>query len=233
MKNFTTTKSLCECRPGELSIGTALEVMLDGVAARRGVVLSFLDEKPMMWWALKSASVTDLFSIDADFAAPEVARLQLRPVGRYEDFVKRLPAAVRQKAGGIVGKRAQAKNSNTAKKSSAEDERMHQDLYVAPAVPGTVNGGVGTRPGAILAAWMRPGDVSPGCSPPPTPKKEKRTLTTEVVELTDAVTELTATVSSMQRAIKKLKKRVRTTEAERPLRVSRDTASAFNASPWT
>lgn len=186
MKNFAGSKLLSSCTPGELPVGTCFSLLLDNVPVRRGVVV--LNDsvdwlfKCRAWFALKSSSPSDLHELRAGFTVADAARLMVQSIPRYEEFIKRVPPAVRAKAGGV--------RQSAARKRASEigggDDVMYPDIHPQTVhVPTTHVDG-------------------PGCSPPPSPKAKvsKPTLTSEVAVLAQSV-------SALQRSVQKMSKRLK------------------------
>lgn len=236
MKNFAAIKPLRDCTPDELSVGTCFELTLDNIPSRRGVILKIVETRPMAWFVLKSSSDTDLFDMRHDFAPLDADRLWMRPVPRFEEFLRRVPGNVKARAGGVMIKSRRSKKANVF-----TDDHMHVDLLPTMPVP------------------VEPG---PGCSPPLTPQldgrseRKKRTPMTPKASIKSEVSHLTASVKDMQatltdiysevRKVKKIVKRAFTEELSSPTPLGPSVAHempkkkkkrmplcAYEASPWT
>jgi len=196
MHNFLTPKALSACGPADFGLGTCFELTLDGLPIRRGVICSVRDGVARAWFCLKSGNEKELFSLSDDLSPADAARLEVRPILKYEQFLKRVPAPVRALGGGVVRRRALHQLGFAAR----GDDRMHPELS-------------DNRAGVAVAA--KRGPASPGCSPPPSPKAStmqkasKPTLTSEVADLTTAVMTLQASFDELRKAFRKVRKTLR------------------------
>jgi len=157
MRNFETKKLLSNCNvETELSIGTAFELTIDGVPVRRGVICK--SSPTLAWFLSKSAKPDNLFALDEDFTTEDRGKLFVQGVVKYDDFVRKLPGSVR--AHGATHR--QKKEGRTHTKTAGSDDFIHPHL----ATDAMGN--------ARLPNTTRLNTVSPGCSPPLSPRSKSR-----------------------------------------------------------
>jgi len=207
MRNFSGYKALKDISHDDLSVGTAFELVLDNLPVRRGVVCH-ISPLRLAWFISKSASAENLFEVDADFSREDKARLWVRAVPRYQDFIGQVPGKVRARGGDEGAKKRNKKDSHG---DPSNEDLINPDLFVS--VPQAHVPQVRT-PGSFFVS-MRPAILAPVCSPPVTPRAAKkpknstRTLTSVVQELSEGVQELKVHLLKMSRRIKKLRHRVK------------------------
>lgn len=193
MRNFECTKPLKECSESDLAPGTAFELTLDGAPVRRGVTVS----GKLCWFVLKSHTPDELFSLEDHFSEFDLQRLVVRPVPKYEDFAKKVPAKIRARNVQCVDKRHHGDHRPLAKNG-----KIHPDLNMQHPTS------------------LRPHSDGPICSPPLSPKRAKKQSKPSAIKtppLKVVVLELSGRVADLASEIMKLKKSVKKICRRRPL----------------
>ena len=204
MRNFETKKLLSTCNIEiELSVGTAFELTLSDVPVRRGVICKVSPTRA--WFLSKSANPHHLFAIDEDFSTEDREKLVVQGVVKFNDFIRKLPGSVR--ACGVAHRQ---KHRRLPTSTAISDDFIHPHL-VAVALSAR-----------LPSSTRLVGVISPGCTPPNSPRPKKRakpTIVSEVQLLKNVISGLQTSVMEMFGEIKWMRNRMNATSVPPPSNV--------------